>query len=238
MSHIYDIAHSNDLDMLFFNRLIIDEKETPPQPQMDFNLKEPICSGQQYIGNHLDISTGPWHFIIKKQLVDKHELKFPHGIIICEDVDFLARASEVAKRVSYVNVDVYYWIQRSQSVSHFAGKKKMADIYIGNMLWNIAERKKQMDSSKTLLPEFVQWIEIKNHVHAYAILHNAFRYLPVSKSRKIIGKLVDLDEYPLKDEGAYAPKDRMISKMMNHRFLWLFFCGIFNLLPQSIRCKF
>lgn len=237
LSRIYDLAHNNELDMLFFNRLTIDENETPPHPKMDFKLKEPICSGQKYIGNHLDTSTGPWHFIIRKQLVDKYGLKFPNGIIICEDIDFIAKASEVAERVSYIDVDVYYWIQRSRSISHYAGKKKMAEKYIGDMLWNLLERKKQM--GKKLLPQFANWIEMKNRTHAFSILHNAFRYLTVYENKVIIDKLAELEEYPLRYKGLHSNKwYSIISYVMNRKCLWLTLCRLFNLLPQSIRNKF
>lgn len=239
LSRIWDLAHNNELDLLFFNRLMIGENELPPPKKMDFVLKEPICSGQQYIGNHHDMSTGPWHFIIRKQLVDRYGLKFPSGIIICEDVDFLAKASEVAERVSYVNVDVYYWIQRSKSISHYSGKKKMAEKYIGDMLWNMSERKKQIANSDKLIPQFKTWLEKSNHTHAFAILHNAFRYLPPNKNLIVIEKLVELGEYPLKGERLHSYKwHSIICFFMNRELLWLTLCRIYNIIPQSIRNNF
>lgn len=239
LSRIYDVAHDNNLDMLFFNRLIINEKETPPSHKMDFELKESICSGQQYVGEHPTISTGPWHFIISKQMVEMHDIRFPNGIIICEDVDFLAKASEVAMRVSYVNVDVYYWIQRPKSISHYAGKKKMAEKYIGDMLWNLKERKRQLGHSDTLLPSFRNWIEMGIHTHAFSIVHNAFRYLSIHNNRIVINKLTELGEYPLNDRRLNSNKlQSILCRIMNHKTIWLMLCKVYRLLPLFVRIKF
>ena len=238
LSHIYDVAHTNELEMLFFNRLVIGEHETPPMPHKNFKLDNEICTGQQYLGTHLDISTGPWHYIIRRDFVEKHHLKFPDGVIYCEDVDFLANASVVANKVSYVDVDVYYWVQRPLSISHYAGKKKMAGKYIGDMIWNVEQRKKQIADNPNLLPEFVHWIDLNNQSVVFGIVHNAFRYLPVTKNIEILDKLEQLGEYPLKKEQSKDIVYYIFSGVMNKRRLWLKLCSIFQMLPESIKLKF
>ena len=50
-----------------------------------------------------------------------------------------------AQRTSYLNVDVYYWIQRPRSISHEAGKKKNTEKFLNDMLWYIEEKKQMID---------------------------------------------------------------------------------------------
>lgn len=238
LRHIYDVAHTNGLEMLFFNRLIVGEHETPPLPHQNFELDNAVCTGQQYLGTHLDISTGPWHYIIKRDFVEKYHLRFPDGIIYCEDVDFLANASAVANKVSYVDVDVYYWVQRPKSISHYTGKKKMSEKYIGDMIWNVEQRKKQIENTSNLFPEFVHWVELNNQTIVFAIVHNAFRYLPVAKNAEILDRLEALGEYPVKRE---QYKDNILYSiiifLMNQKCLWLRLCSFFQMLPESIKLK-
>lgn len=237
LKKIYDIAHNNTLDMLFFNRLIINEKENPPSPKMNFILNESIRSGQEYISDHFDTSTGPWFYIIRKEFVDINKFRFPHGVIFSEDVDFLANSLEKAKRVCYVDVDVYYWIQRPQSISHYLGKKMMADTYIKGLLWNIETRQEQLLRSKDFLPDFVRWINRINQINTFCIIHNAFRFLPYKKNVEILNKLSSLGEYPIKKEKFQDNFFTFFRCLMNNRRLWLVLHSAFQLLPTSIKRK-
>ena len=57
LSLAYEKASENQLDVLFFNRRILQENEIPPTTQNNFDIKE-ILSGQQYYGKNPDMSMG------------------------------------------------------------------------------------------------------------------------------------------------------------------------------------
>lgn len=240
LDKICDIAHQNQLDILFFNRLLVNEDDVLPPPRNDFELRHEIVTGQQYVIQHPDISTGPWHYIVRRDFILQNHFQFPNGIIICEDVNFLIDICAKAQRVSYLNVDVYYWVQRSKSISHYEGKKKRTEKFISDMFWYIDQKRNMIKYDSNLSPKFIEWVNSNLNYHALRILHTAFRFLPYSKNKEYIGNLQNRGLYPV-GEGVYmkvVPSFYYIRKVMNCKFVWLVLCVIFQCLPQKLRYKF
>ena len=238
LGKIYDIAHQNALEILFFNRIKIGENDSLPIAKIDFVLKHDVVSGQQYIANHPYISTGPWHYIIKRIFIDQNNYKFPDGIIICEDVNFLIDVCIKAERVSYLDVDVYYWVQRSKSISHYEGKKKNTEKFLADMYWYIDQKKCLINNGKDLSPTFIRWIDTSINYHVFRLLHTAFRYLPFSLNKRYMRDLQSIGVYPIKNGDFSDMKTvSLVRKIMNNKTLWLTLCFIFQSLPEKIKCK-
>lgn len=240
LGEIYEVAHNNNLDILFFNRLAIGESEVIPEAKKNFVLEEEIVSGQVYVARHPFLSTGPWHYIFKRDFVLNHNFLFPDGIIICEDVNFLIDICAKAKRVSYLDVDVYYWVQRSNSISHYEGKKKQTEKFVSDMFWYIEQKRDMIQKRNDLSPAFVSWINSNLNYHAFRILHTAFRFLPLSQNREYMDKLQSWHLYPV-GRGFYLEIIKsfaVIRSIMNIRILWLACCFAFQCLPKKIRYKF
>lgn len=238
LKRIYEVAHQNSLDILFFNRLTLGENEPIPPIRRDFELKHAIVTGQQYISQHPDMSTGPWHYIVRRDFIIENHFQFPNGIIICEDVNFLVDICAKAQRTSYLNVDVYYWIQRPRSISHEAGKKKNTEKFLNDMLWYIEEKKQMIAKSIDLDPLFVSWIQTNISLHSFRILLAAFRFLPLEKNKDYIYRLSTLGEYPVRRGRLRQVRLLCIRSFMNKRRLWLALCVIFQLLPIKLRYRF
>ena len=239
LKQICNIAHDNSLDILFFNRLLIPEGAEAPPAQRDFSSLEPIQTGQQYIANHPKTSTGPWHYIIRREFVNKNHLKFPEGIIICEDVDFMIDACVKAQRVSYINVDVYYWVQHPQSISHYAGMVSMTERFLNDMLWYVEKRKMMLNRPNDLLPSFAKWIDLNINRHAYRILSTSLKYLGYKKNLEMVKRLKRLGLYPVsKTEYEESPKVHFFKSLMNMKPIWVVCCRLYTLVPQKIRIKY
>ena len=240
LSNICDVAIEIDLVLLFFHRIMIGENDPVPPAHNDFVLSNDIVSGQQYIAQHPRISTGPWHYIVKRDFILQNDFRFPDGIIICEDVNFLIDICSKVQRVSYVNTDVYYWVQRSKSISHYEGKKKQTEKFISDMFWYIEQKRDMIQKRNDLSPAFVSWINSNLNYHAFRILHTAFRFLPLSLNREYMDKLQSWHLYPV-GRGFYLEIIKsfaVIRSIMNIRILWLACCFAFQCLPKKIRYKF
>lgn len=239
LKQICDIAHDHSLDILFFNRLLVTEGEDTPPAQRDFSSLEPVQTGQQYIVNHPKTSTGPWHYIIRRDFINDNQLKFPEGIIICEDVDFMVDACIKAQRVSYVNVDVYYWVQHPQSISHYAGMVSMTERFLHDMLWYVEKRKTMLRQANDLLPSFMKWLDFNVNRHAYRILSTSLKYLNYEQNLEMVNRLDALDLYPISmTEEKETIKVSFFKSLMNMKAIWIVCCRLYTLLPQNLRIKY
>ena len=144
-----------------------------------------------------------------------------------------------ALRVSYLNVDVYYWVQRPKSISHYEGKKKRTEKFISDMFWYIDEKQKLLLNGSAINPQFTLWIKGNLNYHAFRILHLAFRFLPLKKSRDYILELQKRNLYPI-GEGVYLQRVKqfpLLRSLMNRRKVWLTCSFLFHLLPRIVRLK-
>lgn len=238
LKRIYEVAHQNSLDILFFNRLTLGENEPIPPIHLDFELKHAIVTGQKYISQHPDMSTGPWHYIVRRDFIIENHFQFPNGIIICEDVNFLVDICSKAKRTSYLNVDVYYWMQRPRSISHEAGKKKNTEKFLNDMLWYINEKREMISQRDDLDSSYVEWIQCSIIHHSFRILLAAFRFLPINNNLSYIASLKNLGLYPIKKGRITSHKLHLIRFFMNQKCLWISLCAIFHILPLRFRYRY
>lgn len=228
---LYDIASSNNLDMLFFNRLMIDEDAPIPQHRKENYDLEAITTGQQYIVAHPHSSMGPWHYLTRRAFIFENSLRFM-GVIHCEDTMFLIDSLAVAKRCSKVDVDVYYWVQHPKSVSHH--KEVWAKGFIGGMLY-CNDHLKVLVNSDGMDADFVQWIEKGMHGRAFSIMHNCFRFMSMQDNRAIFKKLRETGEYPLKKTPGMSTRNNIIRIVINRQRIYYMCYRLYHLVNGNVK---
>lgn len=193
-------------------------------------------NGQQYYGTKPNMSLGVGHYIVSSNFIKNNKLYFPDGILSVEDASFTIDSLIAAKKVGYINVDVYFWIQHPESISHYEGKKKMAEQYNKDRIWFIEKYKKVLEN-QSLDTSCFNSIKNQMEVQAFALLHNSLRYLPISNSKEFIKQLKDLGEYPFGKHLVYGWKYTFINKVMNCYSIWIACCWLFTKIPSFIKRK-
>ena len=236
LNQVCEEARRNDLQMLFFNHQELKDNVLPDVVNGDTALTEGISSGVDYYAKKPFLPMGVWHFIISKELIVSNDLSFPELMVYHEDLVFLVHALLCADKVSYVNTDIYYYIQRPESAIHYSAKVLKSLKVADNRMWII----------KDLLGIIAQhpYISCKNSLQkrvalvSFQMLHHSFRYLSVRKNRELISQLRQMGVYPFK-EGRYISRALHITyKLMQIYPLWMACCCIYHLFPESIRQKF
>lgn len=236
LGRLYDVAKKNDLDLLFHNVISVTGSESVIEPVLDFDHLAIYDKGQDYLAIHVGrIRTGVWQYIIKRDYILQLNLAFPSGWIMNEDSSFFVDALLSAGKTGKVEADIYYYVSNSQSILHSLGKKKQSDKFVDNMmkfvkkLTHIINQDTENKISKECMDNL---IKLRNAKGAFA-LFVASRFLPLSKVDSLFSELRLLDAYPFLIMGRHKTRLRL----MNIRYLWLFFCFIVNILPLKIRYR-
>lgn len=201
LGRLYDIAHEQQLDMLFHQIRRIAEGEIVPNPIMNFNKVDIFSSGQEYFGLPFKdkITTGVWQFIIKRDFLKQANLFFPSNRIMNEDSCFLIDAVLAAGKTGRVYVDVYFYVQNPQSLIHQAGRVRQAEKWTGNMLefinklTNILQDKNLTKDMPKGCINNIRWVRNQK---AFIMLVGACHNLPISSFDEIIKELEHLGAFP------------------------------------------
>ncbi len=232
--HLYEVAVKNDLEVLFFNRLMLQENESIPDSRTSNELDTLVINGDAYFACHPGMSLGAWLYFSKREFLLNENLFFPKDVFMVEERIFMISLLLAARRVSHIDTDVYYYIQRPGSLVHRAGKilqaKRTADCrlqYIQYLNWVQNGQKLLCEGSIVKQKDFTTFIT----------LHNAFRYLSISQNWHILLELRDMGAYPIMEQRLSNRFHRFIQWTMNHSALWMTCCVIFHVLPGSLRKK-
>lgn len=228
LCEVYEDAHKRCLDMLFFNRFITDEDGTKsPQHSPEYYINEIVRTGKDFYGRHPRIPTGPWHYLIRRDFIEEHNLAFPEGIRYVEDVSFLYDALAVANRVSGIDKDVYLWIQRDGSITHTKNANTIAS-KCDFWLWSIKRESSFMLNESNM--EYSRAIRNRICSHSFILLYNSFSYLAPKYSRYYIQELKSIGLYPFEYGEFFRPSARpkylLLHALMNKQGLWMFCCKI------------
>ncbi|MEF2889415.1 glycosyltransferase [Turicibacter sanguinis] len=107
-------------DVLHFNfKYVWDDmiKENKKQIIFDGNGNEFLVKG--LLRNQISITT--WSNIFKRDLIDRHKIRFTPNIFV-EDEEFFLKVFAVSDRIISVNDVYYYYVQRNNSVANDVGK--------------------------------------------------------------------------------------------------------------------
>lgn len=236
LNQVCEKAKQNDLQMLFFNHQELKNGVLQITVNEDTVSIEDITSGVDYYAKKPFMPMGIWHFIMSKELIVSNDLSFPQQVVFHEDLVFLIHALLCAHKVSYVNTDIYYYIQRPESAIHYSAKVLKASKVADNRMWII----KDLLGIIAQHPDIPCTNSLQKRVElvSFQMLHHSFRYLSVRKNRELISQLRQMGAYPFK-EGRYLSRALHITyKLMQIYPLWMACCCIYHLFPESIRQKF
>ena len=113
LASLVECMRQNDLDILRFNFTRIDENGFLNTSHV---ASSGVYNGHDYLINHLGFECYAWQFLLKRDLLIDNNLYFKPGIIF-EDSEWTPRVMEKAQRVSEVDLNVYYYLQRGGSIT-------------------------------------------------------------------------------------------------------------------------
>ncbi|MBQ2873320.1 MAG: glycosyltransferase [Bacilli bacterium] len=150
--------------------------DTRKEIKYEFDSKD---SHIKYILNN----SGPWGKIVKKDLILKNNLTFPN-LRAYEDISVVPLWSLYAKKISYVDEPLYYYLIREGStMKQTKYNDKLTHIYpsLDNLYNNF------IDKTKDKYTEEVEYIYIEHLLHAASLRFMQFdKYEEVEKITKII----------------------------------------------------
>lgn len=185
------------LDMLRFNYANVNEayQVIPKKKNATYNISysENILSGQDFLTEELGWACYAVQFLINRDFLLKNELHFRNGIYF-EDVEWLVRALLIAKRVSSIDKEVYFYLQRQGSIVRSVDKTKQIKwyddkLYIMSFLKEIGEKNHGRKINK--------WIDGFNALQVISLFVHVKTKLPEKKEEFI--ELLYKEKYiPLK----------------------------------------
>ena len=112
LGRIYEVATRNALEVLFFNNISLQENDNLPYSLINKKLDSPILSGDAYFACHSSMCIGERSYISKREFLINENLNFPKDVFMVEDRIFMISLMLAASRVSHIDTDAYYFIQR------------------------------------------------------------------------------------------------------------------------------
>lgn len=231
---LLDIAKGNALDLLFYNVIeASSSSQRSNNPNNNFGYLSTITSGIVFY-SHLPfrLKKGPWSCIINRHFLEENHINFPSHIVIREDSWFLISSLILAKRVCWVNVDVYYYVQNSQGLCHSIGKDVDAKKFCDSFLKYI-EFLSGLKTDKTISNQIAP--QLKNDINnvAFDLLHNAILYCSFCNNVKYIKELKKRCVYPIEKDVGW--NNKYVLAFMNNTNAWIIMCFFSSLLPFKFR---
>lgn len=114
----------DDLDMLRFGYTMVDENyDSVPMPKGAKNTadyKDNIVNGKVFLSRKLSYACFVWTFIYKTSLIKSNNISFKQGLYI-DDTDWLPRVLCHANRVTSIDTQVSFYVQREGSLINAQG---------------------------------------------------------------------------------------------------------------------
>jgi len=135
-----------NLDVLRFNYEAISAGGEIIPKKMSSNYStiysKSVVDGKTFLANYLGWACYVWVFLFKRELIKTNQLHF-NSDIYYEDVEWLPRVLLLSQRVCSVEDVIYFYLQRSGSITKGADEwkknKTLADkLFIINMLKNLS----------------------------------------------------------------------------------------------------
>ena len=140
---LYDFCKSNDLDILLFKQIVVDDKtgEMFKNPYYEMEFLKPfnkkVFNYKDLANDALQLAVSLHGKLLKRDLI--HSIRFPEGYIF-EDNLFFAEAMLKAKRVSFYDEYFYYRRVRDNSVMTTKTIKFADSIFIINKVIELFKR--------------------------------------------------------------------------------------------------
>lgn len=125
LTHLYELAIKNSLDILEFAALGVDEKGKTTYTAIR-SSNGIVYSGEEYLGK-VSYMNSACNKLYKRTFLNKNQLRFMEGVYI-EDIEFNTRAVFVATKIQAIDFIGAHFLQRSGSITrstNFNKKEKM-----------------------------------------------------------------------------------------------------------------
>lgn len=115
-----DEINKDNLDALQFGFIeVFPEKENPKIKKTTV-----ILSGEEYIQTS-SFNVSVWGGVYKKEIIDKYQLSFPTQLKLAEDQFFVLNFLKYTQRIKYLDIALYYYLQRTNSAIHTSKSNDM-----------------------------------------------------------------------------------------------------------------
>lgn len=234
LGKLSDIAKDNELDLLFYNVVEIStDSQTPTEKCRDFNILSEVTTGSSFYSNlPFRLKKGPWSCLINRHFIEKNQIQFPLNIIIREDSWFLINSILLAKRVSWTNVDTYYYVHNHQGLCNSIGKQADAKLFCDSFL-KYLEYLSDIKTNKSITDQMAIQIKKDIDIVAFDLLHNAILHCTFANNLKYVSELKKKYVYPIRKKTGW--NNKMLLALMNRTYLWIIICMISSILPFKIR---
>lgn len=183
LSHFYNEAKSQDLDILPFSISFLHEGKDDKSP-CDLKRKSIPLKGKDYLLNGYTFFTA-WSAIYRREFLLKNKLFFVEGILH-EDQEFTPRAYYLAERVNYTSELGYIYYQRKNSITTSGKKKRRADnlLKVADSLYNFISVREKNDTE--IYRFFIERIN-----------HNCIQSVNLYCDRQVIRHIKSKEYFPL-----------------------------------------
>lgn len=153
-AHLLRLADNNNLDVLAFDSLDVEEHAPVPTISGETTQAVNVQTGAAYISQNT--MRGPvWWYIAKRDMIEREQLRFPEGHFL-EDSPFTPDVLLSAQRMAKISKVCYYYVQRSSSTMHSKRDKHRLSI-LGDYIFSytsvdevIAKHRTKIDASAYL----------------------------------------------------------------------------------------
>ena len=115
-----DEINKDNLDAIQFGFIeVFPEKENPK-----IKKTTAILNGEEYIQTS-SFNVSVWGGVYKKEIIDKYQLSFPTQLKLAEDQFFVLNFLKYTQRIKYLDIALYYYLQRADSAVHTSKSNDM-----------------------------------------------------------------------------------------------------------------
>lgn len=249
---IIDTAEAHGLEMVCARYLNLRPSDPIPEPRRNFMSMSPVQTGLEYMGDPPSwFSWGVWNYLIRRSVIDAAALTF-EPVFYVEDRLFMLDLFPRIRRIAFVDVDLYYYLQYDTSILH-SRKRHDGPGYKSAMLDYLRRLTALIDSPSTPSSAVTRLSAVRD-TDSFRLIHNVLRYCNTHECSASFSLLTSLGAYPLAPVDplvaltsqtprtslasrlASAP-NRVLRSLMNRRGLWLLLCRLYHLLPQGLRSR-
>lgn len=225
LGRLLTIAESRQLDLLWFNAVYVRPGKSLPAEKCDFEAVSPVRTGWEYVVNPpAKMGMAVWRYLVRSEILLSNGLRF-HDVTYGEGRWFQLELVPHVQRTAYVDVDVYYYVQRQTSIMH--GQKRKNYARFADNMFQYLEAVTAAMGDASVPAEARKYLMNRRDEDAYTLLKDLRQDCPVAFSRQYQQKLKALGALPLRITG--GGKERFNRFLMNRPVLWLLVCRLYRL---------
>lgn len=225
---LLDRVVTDDLDVLVSNYCrVMPDGSDGGDTSRDNASTSPVMTGVEYLQAHA-MSPYVWRYIVRRELIEKHGLRFDTSLIACEDGALIAQFMLEAGRVAHHDTVACCYVNRGDSAMH------NADVgHVKRRIFSQVDAAAQIDGT-------IRRFEARSGIKAPASvagLRNVYLFFSMTKALtaglvdEVLARIRQAGLYPFPCIGPeanyYGRKWAAIHRLMMHPGLWRFLSVIY-----------